>query len=56
LKFDFDGVSSPGTFRILSGFGGVIATRFMVQKFTWTYHSLDRLRALAYGNAQQPFG
>jgi Acetyltransferase (GNAT) domain len=56
LKFDFDGVSSPGTFRFLSGFGGDIATRFVVQKFTWTYHSLDRLRALAYGNAQQPFG
>jgi lipid II:glycine glycyltransferase (peptidoglycan interpeptide bridge formation enzyme) len=56
LKFDFDGVSSPGTFRFLSGFGGDIATRFMVQKFTWTYHSLDRLRALTYGNAQQPFG
>jgi hypothetical protein len=56
LKFDFDGVSSPGTFRFLSGFGGDIATRFMVQKFTWTYHSLDRLRALAYGNAQLPFG
>lgn len=56
LKFDFDGVSSPGTFRFLSGFGGEIATRFMIQKFTWTYHSLDRLRALVYGNAQQPFG
>jgi Acetyltransferase (GNAT) domain len=56
LKFDFDGVSSAGTFRFLSGFGGDIATRLVVQKFTWTYHSLDRLRALVYGNAQQPFG
>jgi hypothetical protein len=55
LKFDFDGVSSLGTFRFLSGFGGDVACRFIVQRFTWTYHSLDRLRALTYGNAQQPF-
>jgi lipid II:glycine glycyltransferase (peptidoglycan interpeptide bridge formation enzyme) len=55
VKFDFDGVSSPGTFRFLSGFGGEAATRFAVEKFSWPYHSLDKLRALAYGNAQQPF-
>jgi lipid II:glycine glycyltransferase (peptidoglycan interpeptide bridge formation enzyme) len=55
VKFDFDGVSSPGTFRFLSGFGGEVATRFAVEKFSWPYHSLDKLRALAYGNAQQPF-
>lgn len=55
LRFDFDGVSSPGTFRFLSGFGGEVATRFLVEKFSWRYHSLDKLRALAYGNSQHPF-
>lgn len=55
LKFDFDGVSSPGTFRFLSGFGGVVGTRFAVEKFSAPYHCLDKLRALAYGNAQQPY-
>jgi len=55
LEFDFDGVSSPGTFRFLSGFGGEVATRFLVEKFSWSYHSLDKLRALTYGNSQDPF-
>jgi lipid II:glycine glycyltransferase (peptidoglycan interpeptide bridge formation enzyme) len=55
LKFDFDGVSSGGTFRFLSGFGGQVAARFAVEKFTWTYHSIDKFRALIYGNSQQPF-
>jgi hypothetical protein len=55
LQFDFDGVSSAGTFRFLSGFGGEVATRFLVEKFSWPYHSLDKLRALAYGNSQHPF-
>jgi hypothetical protein len=55
LKFDFDGVSSAGTFRFLSGFGGEVATRFAAEKFTWSYHSIDKLRALFYGNSQQPF-
>jgi lipid II:glycine glycyltransferase (peptidoglycan interpeptide bridge formation enzyme) len=55
VKFDFDGVSSPGTFRFLSGFGGDVATRLVIEKFIWPYHSLDKLRALAYGNSQHPF-
>jgi hypothetical protein len=55
VKFDFDGVSSPGTFRFLSGFGGEVATRFVVEKFAWAYHAFDKLRALAYGNSQHPF-
>ncbi len=55
VKFDLDGVSSPGTFRFLSGFGGEVATRLVVEKFFWIYHSFDKLRALAYGNSQHPF-
>jgi hypothetical protein len=55
VSFDFDGVSSMSTFRFLSGFGGAVASRFAVEKFAWAYHSLDKLRALTYGNLQRPF-
>ena len=50
LKFDFDGVSSPGTFRFLSGFGGDIARRMVVEKFNLAYHALDKMHALIHGN------
>jgi len=50
LNFDFDGVSSSGTFRFLSGFGGDIARRLVVEKFNLTYHAMDKLHALIHGN------
>jgi len=55
LIFDFDGVSNQGTFRFLSGFGGTIARRLVVEKFDWFYHSMDKTRALIHGNAQRAF-
>jgi len=55
LKFDFDGVISLGTFRFLSGFGGDIARRLVVEKFSLIYHAMDKTRALAYGNVRKPF-
>jgi len=55
LKFDFDGVSNAGSFRFFSGFGGNIARRLVVEKFNALYHSMDKIRALIYGNAHQPF-
>jgi hypothetical protein len=55
VKFDLDGISSKGTFRFLSGFGGEVARRFTVEKFAWVYHSLEKLRGLTHGNSQQHF-
>jgi lipid II:glycine glycyltransferase (peptidoglycan interpeptide bridge formation enzyme) len=55
LKFDFDGVSNAGTFRFLSGFGCDIARRLVVEKFDLLYHSMDKFRALIYGNSHRSF-
>jgi len=56
LSFDFDGVYSIGSYRFLSGFGGTLARRHVVQKFTPLYHALDRIRAKFYGNMENPYG
>jgi len=55
LKFDFDGIISPSTFRFLSGFGGDVARRLVVEKFSLIYHVTDKMRALFYGNVRKPF-
>jgi lipid II:glycine glycyltransferase (peptidoglycan interpeptide bridge formation enzyme) len=57
LKFDFDGVSSPGTFRFLSGFGGDVARRLVVEKVNLAYHAMDKMHALIHsnGNLRRPF-
>lgn len=55
LNFDFDGVSTSGTYRFLSGFGGTLARRHVAEKFDPVYHALDKLRARLYGNMKNPY-
>ena len=55
LDFDLDGVTSLGTFKFLSGFGGDLARRLIVEKFNWIYHSLDKIRGLTYGALRRSF-
>jgi hypothetical protein len=55
LNFDFDGVSTSGTYRFLSGFGGTLARRHVAEKFNSVYHSLDKIRAGFYGNMKNPY-
>jgi lipid II:glycine glycyltransferase (peptidoglycan interpeptide bridge formation enzyme) len=55
LNFDFDGVTTSGTYRFLSGFGGKLARRHVAEKFNPVYHSLDRMRASFYGNMKNPY-
>jgi hypothetical protein len=56
LRFDFDGVYNLGSYRFLSGFGGTLARRHVVEKFSPLYHALDRVRAKFYGNMENPYG
>lgn len=56
LVFDFDGVNSMGAYRFLSGFGGTLARRHVVEKFNPLYHALDKMRAKFYGNMENPYG
>jgi hypothetical protein len=58
LKFDFDGVSSAGSFRFLSGFGGTVARRLVVEKFNMAYHAMDKVHAFVRrsGNLRRHFG
>jgi hypothetical protein len=55
LSFDFDGVNSMGAYRFLSGFGGTLAQRHVVEKFNPLYHAMDKLRAKLYGNMENPY-
>lgn len=55
LSFDFDGVSTSGTYRFLSGFGGTLARRHVAEKFNPVYHALDKIRAKFYGNMKNPY-
>ncbi len=55
LCFDFDGVNGVGSYRFLSGFGGTLARRHVVEKFNALYHALDKIRASVYGNMENPF-
>ena len=55
LNFDFDGVSTSGTYRFLSGFGGTLACRHVAEKFNPVYHALDKIRAGFYGTMNNPY-
>jgi lipid II:glycine glycyltransferase (peptidoglycan interpeptide bridge formation enzyme) len=46
LVFDFDGVSTQGTARFLSGFGGKIKTRLVVTKAKPLYATLQNIKIL----------
>jgi Acetyltransferase (GNAT) domain len=55
LSFDFDGVTTSGTYRFLSGFGGRLERRHVAEKFDPVYHTLDKIRAKFYGNMKNPY-
>ena len=56
LVFDLDGVSTSGTARFLSGFGGGIALRLIVQRTSVTYGALREVkRFLGRGKADATF-
>jgi hypothetical protein len=56
LVFDLDGVSTSGTARFLSGFGGGIALRLIAQRTSFTYGALREIkRLLGRGNADATF-
>jgi hypothetical protein len=56
LVFDLDGVSTSGTARFLSGFGGGIAQRLIVQRTSMTYGALREVkRFLGRGKADATF-
>jgi hypothetical protein len=55
IDFDFDGVTSTGTYKFLSGFGGVLARRHVAERFNPFYHALDRIRARFAGGMQDPY-
>ncbi len=44
-----------GAYRFLSGFGGALARRHVVEKFNPVYHALDKMRAKLYGNMENPY-
>ena len=44
LVFDLDGVSTSGTARFLSGFGGQIKTRLVIQRASMPYRALQFLK------------
>jgi hypothetical protein len=46
LLFDFDGVASPGSILLFSGFGGSAAPRYIASKITTTYKLLRKIRRL----------
>jgi FixJ family two-component response regulator len=46
LVFDLDGVSTSGTARFLSGFGGQIKTRLNIQRSRMPYRALQSLKRL----------
>jgi hypothetical protein len=56
VNFDFDGVNNIGAYRFMSGFGGTLARRHIVEKFNTVYHVLDKLRARLYGQWENPYG
>lgn len=46
LLFDFDGVASPGSILLFSGFGGATAPRYIASKVTTSYKILRNIRRL----------
>jgi hypothetical protein len=49
LSFDLDGVSTEGTARFLSGFGGIIKTRLIVTKGERFYNAVQCVKTLLRG-------
>jgi len=56
ISFDFDGASSMGTYKFMSGFGAMPARRHVVERFDPVYHALDKMRASFLGKMENPFG
>jgi FixJ family two-component response regulator len=54
LTFDLDGVSTSGTARFLSGFGGEIKTRLVIQRSRMSYRILQSLKQ-QYSQDEAPF-
>ena len=54
LAFDLDGVSTSGTARFLSGFGGEIKTRLVIQRSRMPYGVLQSLKR-QYSQDETPF-
>ena len=54
LLFDLDGVSTSGTARFLSGFGGEIKTRLVIQRTRMPYRILQSLKQ-QYSQDEAPF-
>jgi lipid II:glycine glycyltransferase (peptidoglycan interpeptide bridge formation enzyme) len=49
LLFDLDGVSTAGTARFLSGFGGTIKTRLIITKEQPAYSVVQGLKVMLHG-------
>jgi hypothetical protein len=49
LLFDLDGVSTAGTARFLSGFGGTIKTRIVVTKGQPLYNLVQGVKMMLRG-------